>query len=132
MKAWRKGSRRSDGDRAEAEELPIWAPRSRGRWGRKILAGVGIPLVVLGPAMLLTPEDPGDGHTCGDATAVAWVRGADTAAPGRQRGVPGICLGICRDRDADVLAGCSRAVAAVARAWRRGRPCRSATWIAER
>src|SRR5262247_1938808 len=81
MRAWRTGSRRSGVDRAEGEGLPIWAPRSRGRW-RRVLGIVGILLVGLGPLFIVLPaEDEDEKPSCG-APAVAVALGADTADPG--------------------------------------------------
>jgi hypothetical protein len=83
MRAWRTGSRRSTGDRAEAEGLPIWAPRSRGRLRRQILIWVGVVLVGLAAVVLVAPVDRSDdGHECGGAPAAAAALGVDTAARG--------------------------------------------------
>src|SRR5262245_45673717 len=84
MRAWRKRSRRSGGDRAEAEELPIWTPRPRHRVRRMIPVAVAVVLIGFGALIPLGSEEPIEpGLSCGDALSISWVFGdAGTAAPG--------------------------------------------------
>jgi|SRR5262245_40392096 len=82
MKAWRKGSGRSGGDRSDMEELPIWTPRPPERWWEVVLGFVGCGLVFFGVASIVLPVEDDRDVSCGIAPSVVVVLGVDTADAG--------------------------------------------------